>query len=200
MHLLIATLLAALGLSAAAQAQPRNQTPTLLMGPSDWRFESMPIPPLFATDVKLKGVEEARFSPGMFDTSSSNYFTYVIVLALDEAPDLGAADLKDFLDKYYRGLSIGVGRRKTMTPDPRQFNAVVNPATPGSKTRFEAKIPYFDTFNDGRRIMLTLELAVTQKPAAKKTFVVVLISPQPKEAAQWTKLREIGSKLTFDGK
>jgi hypothetical protein len=52
---------------------------TILKEPVDWRFERLPVPAPFAPDIKLTGFEEARFSPGMFDTSSANYFTYVMV-------------------------------------------------------------------------------------------------------------------------
>jgi len=186
--------------SLVAAAQPQNQTPTILKGPSDWRFEHLPIPPGFARDVKFTGFEEARFAPGMFDTSSSNYFTYALVVSVEGTAPVGAEELKDFLDKYYRGLSIGVGRRKQLNPDPAGFNAVVTAAKAGSEAdgKFEAKVPFFDTFNDGRKIMLNLEIAVVPKTAAKRTFIVLLISPQAKDAELWKKLREVGAKANFE--
>src|SRR5436190_21983899 len=92
-------------LAATAFAQPRrDMTPSILKGPSDWRFEKMPTPPGFAPDVKLTGFEEARFAPGMFETSSPNYLTYVFVVSADGAPTIDSAALKDFLETYFRGL------------------------------------------------------------------------------------------------
>ncbi|MFA5193441.1 MAG: hypothetical protein WC740_22260, partial [Verrucomicrobiia bacterium] len=107
------------------------ERPSILKEPADWRFEGMAIPPGFAPDIKLTGSEEIRFAPGMFDTHSSNYFTYVVVILADGAPELGTAELKDFLEKYYRGLSTAVGRGKGLSPDTGQMRAVVNPAPPG---------------------------------------------------------------------
>src|SRR5579864_1366219 len=84
----------AAGLALAQPPRP-DVTPTILKGPSDWRFEKMPTPPGFAPDIKLTGYEEARFAPGMFETSSANYFTYVLVISADGVQDLDSAALKD---------------------------------------------------------------------------------------------------------
>jgi hypothetical protein len=187
-------------LSFAVQAQ--DQTPSVLKGPADWRFEKLPIPPGFAPDIKLKGFEEARFAPEMFDIASSNYFTYAIVVTVDGTAEIGTADLKDFLDRYYRGLSLAVGRRKQLKPDVSQIDAVVTPSKsqPDAKNKHDAKVPFFDTFNDGRKILLNMEISVTPKPDIKKTYIVLLISPQASNAAIWKKLHEIGNSLGLDGK
>jgi hypothetical protein len=183
-----------------AVAQPPNQTPALLKGPADWRFEKMPVPPRFAPDIKLTGFEEARFAPGMFDTSSSNYFTYVLTLSVNGTEAVDAAAIKDFLDKYYKGLSAAVGRGKQLTPDLSQTNAVVTPtkASEEASSHYEAKLIFFDTFNDGRKVGLNLEIRVTAKPAVKKTFITLLISPQPPAAEVWKKLHEIETTINFE--
>ena len=94
-------------MAVIGSAQPRQGVkPSILKGPSDWYFERMPTPPAFAPDIKLNGFEEARFAPGMFDTASPNYFTYVLIILADGAPAIDSAALQDFLEKYYRGLSM----------------------------------------------------------------------------------------------
>jgi hypothetical protein len=192
--------LAALWLSAAAAiAQPqRDMTPSILKGPADWRFEKMPTPPMFAPDIKLSGFEEARFAPGMFDNTSPNYFTYVLIVSADGAPEIDGPALKDFLEKYYRGLSVGLGKRKGMSPDPAQMVADVSPTSSG-KGRANATVTFFDSFTDGRKIKLNVEARVVQKPEAKKTGLVLLISPQPKSHAVWQKLHEIDGQIDFGG-
>ncbi|MFA6560883.1 MAG: hypothetical protein WCV00_03120 [Verrucomicrobiia bacterium] len=170
--------------------------PAILKEPADWRFEGMAIPPGFAPDIKLTGSEEIRFAPGMFDTSSSNYFTYAMVILADGTPELGAAELKEFLEKYYRGLSTAVGRGKGLSPDAGQMKAVVNPTPPGpeGKKRFVAEVVFFDSFTDGRKINLHVEALVIPRPASKQTCLIMLVSPASKDAAAWQTLREIGSK------
>src|SRR5579859_1033697 len=111
----------------AASASAQGPDATILKEPVDWRFERLPVPAPFAPDIRLIGFEEARFAPGMFNTSSPNYFTYVMVIAADGSPELGQPGIEEFLQKYYRGLSVGVGRRKGLTPDPAQMTAQVVP-------------------------------------------------------------------------
>ncbi|MBI5683478.1 MAG: hypothetical protein HZC54_00225 [Verrucomicrobia bacterium] len=170
--------------------------PAILKEPADWRFERMAIPPGFAPDIKLTGSEEIRFAPGMFDPNSSNYFTYVMVILADGAPELGAADLKEFLETYYRGLSAAVGRSKGFSPDAGQMRAVVKPAPPGpdAKNRFVAEVIFFDSFSDGRKINLHVEAVVIPRPASKQTCLIMLVSPSSKDAAVWQTLRDIGRK------
>lgn len=173
------------------------EQPAILKEPADWRFEGMAIPPGFAPDIKLTGSEEIRFAPGMFDTHSSNYFTYAMVILANGTPELGAAELKEFLEKYYRGLSAAVGRGKGLSPDAGQMKAVVNPAPPGpdaKKKRFAAEVVFFDSFTDGRKINLHVEALVIPRPASKQTCLIMLVSPASKDAAAWQTLREIGSK------
>jgi len=173
----------------SAIAQRVQPAPTMLLGPADWRFERLPIPPGFARDIPWTGYEEARFSPGMFDTKSATHFTYALSICIDGTPEIQAKELKDFLDKYFKGLSTMVGRGKGMKPDPAVFNAVVTPRDKASL--FSAKVPYIDTFTDGRQILLNLEIDVRPQPKAKKTQILVLISPQPTAAEIWKQLREI---------
>lgn len=170
--------------------------PAILKEPADWRFEGMAIPPGFAPDIKLTGSEEIRFAPGMFDTRASDYFTYAVVILADGAPELGAAEIKDFLERYYRGLSIAVGRGKGLSPDAAQMKAVVTPSPPGpdAKKRFVAEVIFFDSFSDGRRIKLNVEAVVLPRLASKQTCLIMLVSPSAKDAAAWQTLREIGSK------
>jgi len=187
-----------LACSAAALAQPpQRMIPRILKGPADWRFEGMPTPPMFAPDIQFTGFEEARFAPGMFDTSSPNYFTYVLIISADGSPNLDRAAVKDFLEKYYRGLSAGVGRQKGLSPDRAQMVAEVAPAS--DPNRLNGKVIFFDTFNDGRKITLNFEGRIVPRPDAKKTGLVLLISPQPKDNGVWKTLREIDSTIDFGG-
>ena len=174
---------------ASAVAQHSQPAPTMLPGPANWRFERLPIPPGFARDISWSGYEEARFSPGMFDTKSGTHFTYALSICIDGTPEIQAKELKDFFDKYFKGLSTMVGRGKGLKPDPVVFNAVV---TPGDKAGlFSAKVPYIDTFTDGHPLTLNLEIDVRPKPEIKKTQIILLISPQATDATIWKQLHEI---------
>ena len=173
----------------SALAQRAQPAPTMLLGPADWRFERLPIPPGFARDIPWSGYEEARFSPGMFNTQAATHFTYALSICIDGTPEIQAKELKDFLDKYFKGLSTMVGRGKGMKPDPAVFNAEVTPRDKAGL--FVAKMPYIDTFTDGRQLLLNLEIDVRPQPETKKTQIILLISPQAPDAEIWKQLREI---------
>ena len=183
---------------SAVSVSAQGPAATILKEPADWRFERLPVPAPFAPDIKLTGFEEARFAAGMFDTSSPNYFTYVMVIAADGSPELGRSSIKEFLQKYYRGLSIGVGRGKGLTPDPAQMSAEVVPMSgEDERNRYTAKVAFFDTFNDGRKIMLNVEAHVISRPGAKKTYMSLLVSPLSRDSDVWQKLRGIERNIHF---
>ncbi len=173
----------------AVYAQRAQPTPTMLLGPADWRFERLPIPPGFARDIAWTGYEEARFSPGMFEAKSTTYFSYALSICVDGTPEIYAKELKDFFDKYFKGLSTMVGRGKGMRPDPAVFNAKVTQRDKAGQ--FAAKVPFIDTFTDGRQILLNVEIDVRPQPEAKRTQIILLISPQGADAEIWKQLRSI---------
>jgi len=181
-----------------AQERRPQAAPSLLKGPADWRFEHLPIPPGFAPDIKWTGFEEARFAPGMFDTSSTNYFTYALAVSIKGTNAIGAPQLKEFLDKYFTGLSTAVGRRKNLKPDLAQLGAEVSPvkgSASATPAQFMATAPFFDTFNDGRKILLHFEITVHPQPAEEKTLVVLLISTCKSDDPIWTQLRTVRDTL-----
>lgn len=174
-------------------------TATILKEPADWRLETMSIPPGFAPDIQLTGAEEIRFAPGMFNTAAGDYFTCVIAITANGTPELGAPEIKDFLEKYYRGLSSGRAQRTGTKSDAAQMKAIVNPAAGAeAKNRFEAQVDFFDSFSDGRKITLNVEAQVIAQPAAKKTCLLLLVSPSAKESAAWKTLRDIGRKTAMN--
>ena len=47
--------------------------------PKGWGKETIALPPAFAKNMTWKGVEELRFSPGMFMAESDTFFSYGIL-------------------------------------------------------------------------------------------------------------------------
>ena len=75
-----------------------------LAAPEGWGGETIPLPPGFAPDMKLKGSEHIRFAPGMMKPASDSFFSYAFVFDLQPEPVLTETVLKDEFLKYYRGL------------------------------------------------------------------------------------------------
>jgi hypothetical protein len=178
----------------------QQKTPTILKGPADWGFERMDFPMGFAPGIKFSGFEEIRFAPGMFDTTSANYFTYAFVVCIEGQKAFQNADIKDFLNKYYKGLCISVGQPKKLSPDTSLVNAYVTDVpseSAASHISFTAVIPFFDTFSNGRKITLYLELNYLIKTEANKTYLTVLVSSSKDNKDIWNKLYEVKKEIVL---
>lgn len=184
----------------APQAQKQQaSTAKLLPEPADWRFEAMSLPPSFARDIVLTGEEEIRFAPRVFDPTAPMYFTCVIALRLDKEA-LAPAMLRSFLDKYYRGLSATVGPRNGHTFDLSQAKASAlqpDPTSTGARPRYHSEVIFFDPFSDGRKITLLIETRTFAAAPADKPNVLLLVSPSPRDHANWKTLHEIAAKTGF---
>jgi len=175
----------------------QNQKPTavILKTPADWGFERYDFPIDFAPGINYKGFEEIRFSPGMMDTTSAFYFSYIFAVAINDSVNLNEGAIKDFLNKYYQGLSASVGKSKKLNPDTVQMKAAVTtvPTAPNISTKsYNAGITFFDTFSNGRKIYLAMEIETSYNKTTHKTYMSVIVSPAEKDKTEvWNKLREI---------
>lgn len=182
-------------------SQNQNNEPVLPKVPSNWGFERYAFPIDFAPSIHYTGFEEIRFSPGMMDTSSAFYFTYIFVVALNDSINLNEVSIADFLNRYYRGLSAEVAKGKKFNPDTIQMNAQVTELKNNNHTLklFDAEIPFFDTFSNGQKIQLTMEISTSFSKAKNRTYMTVLVSAAEKSKTEvWNKLREIQQSNTFD--
>jgi len=80
--------------------------------PAGWRTEVIPFPLDFAPEIKLSGVEELLFSPGMYQAESEAFFSYVFVWIVKEE-SLSMDQLKQYLKAYYLGLYKAVAQQPT---------------------------------------------------------------------------------------
>jgi hypothetical protein len=182
-------------LSIQAFAQNQNSAALILKTPADWGFERYDFPIDFAPGINYKGFEEIRFSPGMMDTASAFYFSYIFAVAINDSVNLNEADIEDFLNKYYQGLSASVGKSKKLNPDTAQMKATVTnvPTPPNSSVKsYNAGISFFDTFSNGHKIFLSMEIETSYNKSNHNTYMVVIVSAADKDKTEvWNKLREI---------
>lgn len=178
----------------------QQKTPVILKSPADWGFERMDFPLGFAPTINFKAFEEIRFAPGWMDTTSVNYFSYAYVVSIEGQKNFTKADIKDFLNKYYKGLCVAVGPPNKPKPDTSLVNAEVTEAakTDSSSTAaFTATLPYFDTFTTGRKITLHLEIDCTVKASSNRTYLTVLVSASKDNKTVWDKLHEVKKGIVF---
>ncbi len=179
----------------AAAADPYAYEP-----PAGWKPERIPFPLGFAPSLAYTGYEQLHFAPGMFDTASENYFTYVFLWWVDGEPEVTETTLARDLVAYYRGLSAAVGEPKGMKFDLTKVEATVvavadaksdEVTAPGPSTRrFTGKLNTFDPFTKGQALTLEVEIAAWRCEQEKRTVVFFCVSPKPRDtAAQWAPMR-----------
>jgi hypothetical protein len=184
-------------LSLAAQSQ--NVTPQLLKGPTDWSFERFELPPSFAPHFPYKGAEELRFSPGMFNKDSINYFTYSFVAELDNTTAISPNNIRDYLLTYFKGLCSSTANDRKLVIDTTKITVTADrkKGTPGNEIIYNATLNIFGVFADGAPVKLNTEISVLTDTAAKKTFLVFIASPREKTDKVWKELYEIQKKFSI---
>ena len=159
-----------------------------------WKSETIPFPLEFAKDLPYKGVEELRFSPGMFKSDADSFWSYAFVWWLDGHPPLDAHELQDDLQRYFAGLSTEVGKEKGFTFDPKHFQASLKaegstPAKHGHAIHaYTGTVKTYDAFVTGKPIVLNVEVWVWDCNAAGKRAALVLASPKDHDAPIWKSL------------
>jgi hypothetical protein len=182
----------------ACTVYSQQKTPLLLKSPADWGFERMDLPFDFAPGITYSGFEEIRFAPGMFDTTSANYFSYAFVVSINGIPLMNESRIKDFLDKYYKGLCISAGKEKKLAPDTSQVKAEVKTVNDRTGKNFSATVIFFDTFSNGRKITLFMEIEAIVQLNNDKTYMIVLVSSGKDNKDIWNKLREIKGNIILN--
>ncbi len=160
-----------------------------LKEPLNWRYEKIDFPLDFAPEISYKGFEELRFSPGMFDVTSEEYFTYAFVIALEKEDEFSIKEMETFLTIYFKGLCNAVMNSKKMTIDLDKITV----ETQKINQQFISKIHFFDPFTDGRIVDLKMEMDVVKKN--DKTILITLVSPQEKEHKIWNILYNIKKSI-----
>jgi hypothetical protein len=162
--------------------------------PADWKAEVIPFPLGFAPDIDYTGVEELRFSPGMFKPQTDTYFTYAFLWWLEGQPPIDEARLEDDLLKYFRGLYQAVSKK-----EPKQVGSFAVKLEPdGSldeggarKTRYRAEVHWVDPFVTEQEVSLNLRITHWVCPAQNHTAVLFLATPQKYGHPVWDTLSSI---------
>ncbi|CAM1345619.1 hypothetical protein [Tenacibaculum amylolyticum] len=147
---------------------------TILKYPEAWRLEKIVFPLDFAKDIPWKGYEELRFSPGMFNAKSPEYFTYYFGMQIVNRSEMTTQELTKELEKYYRGLCKAVNSKNRFTID---YDKIVAKVTKVTKHNFKATIVFYDSFTNGKKVLLEMMLA-TKEMKNKHLFLLATVIPK----------------------
>ena len=176
----------------------QNQTAQLLKEPANWQFERFALPPEFAPNIPYKGVEELRFSPGMFVKDSAGYFTYAFVAELDNINSISQDNIKDYLFEYFKGLCSSTAKQRKLSIDTSKIAVSIdkNPSA-GKDAHYNATLDIFGVFADGAPVKLDMEIKVMNDKAVSKIYLVFIASPLNKTDKVWATLRSIQNNFTM---
>lgn len=147
---------------------------TILKYPEEWRLEKIVFPLDFAKDIPWEGYEELRFSPGMFETKSKDYFTYYFGMQIVNRLEITTQELTKELEKYYRGLCKAVNSKDKFRIN---YTKIVAKVTKVTKHNFKANIVYYDSFTNGNKLLLEI-LLTTKKKKDERLFLLATVTPK----------------------
>jgi len=176
----------------------QNQTAQLLKQPANWQFERFALPPEFAPNIPYKGVEELRFSPGMFIKDSSNYFTYAFVVELDNINSISRDDIKNYLLDYFKGLCGNTAKQRNLSIDTSKITVSLDKdESTGKDVHYNATLGIFGVFADGAPVRLNMEIKVMNDKPTSKIYLVFIASPLNKTDKVWVTLHSIQNNFTI---
>ncbi|WP_417389762.1 hypothetical protein [Gimesia sp.] len=170
--------------------------------PGDWKGEQISLPPSFAREMQFKGIEEARFSPGMFQEKSNTFFSYFFVFKIDPGSELTQKNIERELLTYYQGLSstIFINSRnkkidtsgftckltKTMPVDPQKIY-------PEGLTEYAATVNWTEPFVTQKPQTLNLIIQTWTDKTTGHGYLFVCVSPQDLKDNIWQSMQNIRS-------
>jgi len=156
--------------------------------PEGWRTETIPFPLEFAPDLPYEGLEELRFSPGMFDAESEEFWSYAFIWWVAPDAQRDAESLSRHLETYFRGLAGAVAGSREISVGDAGFSASIEVATGGD---FRGVAETFDAFVTEGEIRLHVAGGPTRCEAQNRQAIFFLLSPQDFDHEVWTTLNTI---------
>ena len=177
---------------------------------TDWKGETISLPPDFAPDMKWKGTEVIRFAPGMFDPKSDEFFSYAFVFAVSKDQPLTKEVIQTETLAYYRGLARSVLKSRGKEVDTAKFTFALKQeeaatdtpkGVPADKiTPFSGQLQWIEPFATENPQLLHFELQAWTDTKTEMNYLFVCTSPKPAEKTTkiWQDLRTIRQKFVVE--
>lgn len=169
-------------------AEPEASLPFSMPIPEGWRTETIPFPLGFAPDLPYVGLEELRFSPGMFDAESEQFWSYAFIWWVNLDSETNADSLSIYLDSYFHGLADAVAESRELEISDAHFASSIE-ATEGES--FSGYAETFDAFVTLEQVTLNIRGDVFPCPDQERLVLFFALSPQDVEHAIWDDLDAI---------
>ncbi len=173
-----------IGLGCSAQP---SATSEIIKAPAGWTSESFVLPPSFAPDFAVSGVEEVRFAPGWDDPAGARFWTYTFAWYLDGDANLTEQRLEKLVEDYFSGLTKSVGRDNEIAPEKIVAAKAQFAATPASpdQDNFRGTVEFLDVFFTRNQVKLNAKVKANYCPELDKHLMVFSFSPRAFEDNIW---------------
>lgn len=192
------------GADADGKTPTVSETGEVLVFHTEWKGERIALPPAFAPAMKLRGIEEIRFAPGMFQAQSDSFFSYAFVFSVSKDQELSEAVIQREILVYYRGLAESVSKRKDRTVEAGKFTfnleRTKQPTTSPAQlpaatqvTQYAGELDWVEPFVTGKPQVLHFELQSWTLPGTARNYLFVCTSPKARSETEtiWKELRTI---------
>jgi len=179
---------------------PQTYSPKYLLPiPKGWQTEVFALPPDFAKQISLKGVEDLRFFAGWGDPNSEEHWSYAFLWSLDGKPDIEARLLQDNLKILYTGL-IGRNIVPRKIPKEKIFPVEVNiqavKTVAGDIKTFAGTVHMLDYINQ-MPMILNLRIHVKDCPDQIHSTILFEVSPKQADHPNWLLLDQLNKDFNF---
>lgn len=174
-------------------AQETAEVPFHLPTPKGWRTETIPFPLDFAPELEYEGLEELRFSPGMFTGTEVDYWSYIFVWWVPEDTSFSAQRLENDLEIYYRGLTEQVSRIREFDAGNPKHEAELKEAGSGDSDldSWEGSVHTYDVFATRSAIRLLLRIDIRHCEEQGHLAAIFQLSPQPRRHKIWNVMGDV---------
>jgi hypothetical protein len=164
-----------------------------LPSPDGWETETFPIPIDFAPDIKYKGEEHIRFTPGWADVKNEEHWSYCFLWWIEPGSLFTEESLNHDLRSYYSGLiraNLVETKVKAASTIQTETSFKKIKTAPGDRTTFEGTVRMYNYMTTNSPVLLNVDVHVIDCGAGN-TAVFFAVSPQLREHAVWSRLNAI---------
>jgi hypothetical protein len=161
-----------------------------------WTTEKFSLPPSFAPDLPVKGMEVARFSPEWAKKNTGGYWTYGFVWALEQTAVPSKVTLEQDLRDYYTGLVISnLVRAKIDIKYALPVNVKLYPVNKSKPDQhaYEGSIKMLDYMTQDP-VTLNVRVQILRS-TGQQVLIYFEVSPKGFDDEVWGELDEMDIKL-----
>ena len=174
-------------MAAPGAAQESVEVPFYLPIPDGWRTETLPFPLDFAPELEYEGLEELRFSPGMFTEIKVDFWSYAFIWWVPEGTHFDTEGLQTDLEQYFRGLTAAVAEARGFDPGEPDYDVQLErvESSAPDHAQWAGDVLTYDVFATRKPIRLKVRIDMIPCSAQEHVAAFFQLSPQPRSNQIW---------------